>query len=287
MPDVPAEADRGSVEHPAPGDRFAWTRSAAMRIRGRRPPFALCYHGIGPVDRVADPHGLLVPETRFAEHLDQLLQQGHRLVGVDALWSAIEADPGVMAIGAITFDDGLAKTLETVVRMIAGRPVKVTAYIPPGLLGQPHPHLADGQRIVDAGQLRELAEVGVEIGAHSVDHSDLRTLDYAGALEQLRRSRGMLEDLLGRPVTGMAYPFGSFDEETMAAAQEAGYRTACACSGPGRWRGLALPREPVFPATSTRRLRLKIAGLYGPVHELQEARSRLSKRRRRPSDPGG
>jgi peptidoglycan/xylan/chitin deacetylase (PgdA/CDA1 family) len=127
---------------------------------------------------------------------------------------------------------------------------------------------------VDRAELLELAQRDLEIGAHSVDHADLRTLEDAAALDQLRRSRETLEDLLGRPVTTMAYPFGSFDARTMAAAGEAGYRTACGCSGPGPWTALALPREPVYPSTTPFRLRLKVAGLYGPGHAAARIRNR-------------
>lgn len=256
-------------------DRTAWLRWAATRARGERPPFALCYHGIGAPGPHGDPHGLLVPRALVSEHLDLLARQGYRLVGISALWDALRRDPRATGVGALTFDDGLVETLEAAVELVEGRDAVVTAYVPTGLMGRPHPHLGDGQRIADPVQVRELADAGVEVGAHSVDHFDLRSLPYAEVLDQLRRSRATLEDVLGRPVTSMAYPFGSFSDETIEAAREAGYETACACSGPGRWRALALPREPVFPATSARRLRLKVAGLYGPVHTLSEARHRF------------
>lgn len=249
---------------------------AAARIRGLRPPFALCYHGVGPPGRDGDPHGLMLPEERFAQHLDVLHRLGSRLIGAQVLADTIERDgvPGATGLGALTFDDGLAESMAAVARLVDGRDVTVTAFVPSGLLGRPHPHLAGGHRIVDRRQLLELADGGMEIGAHSVDHADLRTLPAAQALDQLRRSRATLEDILGQAVTGMAYPFGSFGAETIRLAREAGYRSAWACSGPGPWRALALPREPVFPTTGARRLRVKVAGLYGPVHAMQRWRSR-------------
>jgi len=249
---------------------------AAARARGLRPPFALCYHGVGAPRADGDPHGLMLAPERFSEHLDVLQGQGYRLVGAAALAGAIAVGgpAGSAGLGAITFDDGLAGSMATVAELVAGRDVTVTAFIPSGLLGRPHPHLSDGSRIVDRAQLLELAAGGMEIGAHSVDHPDLRTLPPAAALDQLRRSRAELEDILGRPVTGMAYPFGSFSAETQRLAGEAGYQSAWGCSGPAPWRALALPREPVFPTTGRRRLRVKVAGLYGPVHTLQRWRLR-------------
>ena len=62
----------------------------------------------------------------------------------------------------------------------------------------------------------------------------------------------------------------------MRAAEEAGYEVACACSGPGPWQPLSLPREPVYATTTSLRLRLKMAGLYGPAHALVGDRSRTT-----------
>ena len=130
-----------------------------------------------------------------------------------------------------------------------------------------------------AQELRELADAGLEVGAHSVDHVRLAKMPYAQALDQMRRSRATLEDLLEKPVTTMAYPFGSVSAETEHAASEAGYELACACSGPGPWLAHRLPREPVYSTASALRLRLKMAGLYGPVYTLGAARQ--ARRRRR------
>jgi peptidoglycan/xylan/chitin deacetylase (PgdA/CDA1 family) len=151
-------------------------------------------------------------------------------------------------------------------------------YVPTGLLGEPHPHI-DGERIMDAVAVRDLVSAGVEVGGHTVDHPRLTELCYDAALEQMRRSRVDLEQLLGLPVRSMAYPFGAYDAQTIRAAGAAGFETACACDGAGPWEPLRLPREPVFPSITTFRLRLKMAGLYGPASRVAEIRNRLFSRR--------
>jgi hypothetical protein len=265
-------------------DRSAWVGQSVAAARGRRPPFALCYHGVGP--RPEDPHGLFVGTAEFADHLDALLADGFRLVGVTELWRETmpaphtPTRPSAGGLGAITLDDGLADTLRAALPVARERGVTLTAYIPTGLMGRPHPHLPGGQRIVDAVELRELEAEGLEIGAHTVDHFNLSELSYADALDQLRRSRATLEDILGHEVTGMAYPFGVFTDATIEATQEAGYELACACNGPGRWLPLAIPREPVHPSTSVRRVRMKAAGLFGAVHAASGVRRRVRALRR-------
>ncbi len=257
----------------APG----WVSNAVRAATGGRPPFVLCYHGVGPASYAGD-HGLMIPVDLFERQLDVVVARGYRTMHVTELWDRIASGDDPQRLGALTIDDGLAASTAVMADILHRRGLTATVYIPTGLLGRQHPHLSSPARIVDRSGLLELARRGFEIGAHSVDHPDLRTVPQAMALEQLRRSRETLEDLLGKPVTTMAYPFGSFDAHTMATAEQAGYRTACACSGPGPWRALALPREPVYPSTTPFRLHLKIAGLYGPGHAAARIRNRAGGR---------
>ena len=250
-------------------DGVVGTFAAALwrAARRRRTPVALCYHGVGPRPADGDPHGLMVDREAFAAQLDTLIGTGYRLVTAAELWAAVAADGPDAADGlaAITFDDGLDETLDTAAGMLAERGGRGTAFVPSDLLGSPHPDLP-GHRIAGAAQLRELARAGMEIGSHSAGHHDLRLLAGDALERELADSRRGLEDVLGAPVAGIAYPYGGYTAATMAAARQAGYTYGCACSGPGPWRPFAVPREPVFPSTSTFRLRLKAAGLYGPVH---------------------
>ncbi len=249
-------------------------------VRGRRPPFALCYHGIGDLPPAQDPHGLMVTEAQFTDHVDVLLERGYRLVSAEALWAAVR-DGGVRGadgLGAVTFDDGLADTMHTAARVLEARGATATAFLAPGLFGADHPDLPPGHRILRADEVAPLEAAGVAIGAHSASHADLPALEDAAARAELRDSRAALEALLGHPVTTMAYPFGRHDARVRQATADAGYTVACACAGAGPWEALALPREPVFPSTSSARIRLKAAGLYGPLQAVSVGVARLRRR---------
>jgi peptidoglycan/xylan/chitin deacetylase (PgdA/CDA1 family) len=96
-------------------------------------------------------------------------------------------------------------------------------------------------------------------------------------LDQLSASRAFLENLLDQPIKTMAYPFGAFDANVIRAAAEAGYELACGCTGPAPWQPLSLPREPIFPNVTRLRLRLKMAGLFGPVHASRDLRKAVKR----------
>ena len=246
---------------------------------GYRYPFVLCYHLVSAAAPGRDPHGLFLSQARFAEHLDAIAGR-YELLTVGALWDRTHHGRGAAGCAAITFDDALASTARDAVPLLQERGMACSMFVPTGWMGRGHPDV-EGERILTAGEVRELADAGVEIGAHTVDHVRLSDLSFAQALDQLRRSRATLEDLVGKPVRTMAYPHGALTPESERAAAQAGYDVACACSGAGPWRPLSLPREPVFESTTKLRLRLKMAGLYGPVHRLADARGRAGRGRAR------
>jgi peptidoglycan/xylan/chitin deacetylase (PgdA/CDA1 family) len=83
-------------------------------------------------------------------------------------------------------------------------------------------------RCMTRDELRRAAETaGVEIGAHSVSHADLRGLAPQARLTEAAGSKQELECLIGRGVTAFAYPFGDYDVSTMTAVREAGFEVAC------------------------------------------------------------
>jgi len=256
------------------GAPVAWLGRALTSALGRRGPFVLCYHGVGEVTPESDPHGLFVSRELFTRHLDAIEEHGYRLLTVSELWRQLERDPQSRHIGAISFDDGLVKTVREAMPILHERKMPSSMYVPSGLLGGPHPDMAQ-ESIISNSELVDLAASGVEVGAHTVDHLMLTELSYSEMLDQLSRSRLTLGKLLSAEVSTMAYPFGALDEQTIRAASESGYETACGCSGPGPWQALNIPREPVFPATNTRRLTLKMTGLYGPVHRARKLQSKV------------
>lgn len=71
---------------------------------------------------------------------------------------------------------------------------------------------------------------GIEIGAHTVTHPILTSLDDASAMQEIRDSKRELEAIVGKPVTMFAYPNGKvgkdFDARHVAMVREAGFQAA-------------------------------------------------------------
>jgi peptidoglycan/xylan/chitin deacetylase (PgdA/CDA1 family) len=77
-------------------------------------------------------------------------------------------------------------------------------------------------------QVATLASSGlVEIGAHTVTHPPMTSLGPADQLREAAESRRRCEEIVGRPVTTFAYPYGDFDRAAASAVKEAGLLSAC------------------------------------------------------------
>ncbi|MEQ1678502.1 MAG: polysaccharide deacetylase family protein [Chitinophagaceae bacterium] len=73
-------------------------------------------------------------------------------------------------------------------------------------------------------QLRELSSSKwVTIGSHSQYHNDLAKLPAAVAQEDMIRSKHFLESITGKEIKAIAFPYGSYNPETINAAKAAGF----------------------------------------------------------------
>ena len=121
----------------------------------------------------------------------------------------------------VTIDDGDPSVLDAAVPVLQRHGLPAVLFT---IAGAP-----DGYRVMSDAQLRETAASGIEIGSHSLTHRSMARLPRTEAAHEARASRERLEDLLGRPVTAFAYPFGTrldYSAETTEVLREAGYRLA-------------------------------------------------------------
>lgn len=120
---------------------------------------------------------------------------------------------------------------------------------------------------MSADELRRLAAYEtIDIGAHTATHAALSSLGADAQLDELRSSREQLEALLGTPVPGVSYPYGTYAAETPEHAARAGFAYACT-SGRRPVSGgtslFELPRYPIgdWPAEElSARIRSWLAG---------------------------
>jgi peptidoglycan/xylan/chitin deacetylase (PgdA/CDA1 family) len=85
-------------------------------------------------------------------------------------------------------------------------------------------------KMMTPAQLIELEQLGIEIGAHTIDHPILKVLEKEQQRKQIQQSKLALEQWLGHEVKGFAYPNGKietdYDIATRNIVEECGFAYA-------------------------------------------------------------
>jgi peptidoglycan/xylan/chitin deacetylase (PgdA/CDA1 family) len=221
-----------------------------------RVPMILMYHGVAEV--AEDPNQLCVTPGRFAEQMTWLKEHGLRGVAIGTLVDAMRAGHQRGLIG-ITFDDGYVNVLETALPELLRHGFTASMYIISDLLGGSN-EWDEGPRwpLMSAGQVGELAAAGMEIGSHGATHVRLAGVGADRLQAEVGGSRATMSRLVGAPVRGFAYPYGSMDAKARQAVHDAGYDYACAVQTPMSELGImALPRVYVGQRDGARRMAVK------------------------------
>jgi peptidoglycan/xylan/chitin deacetylase (PgdA/CDA1 family) len=253
--------------------------------RAAPPPLALTYHGVAEVPLRRDPHRLFVRLRDLERQVARLQAWGYELVTFGEL-ARRHTEGRSRGCAALTFDDGLADTLHALAPILEAAFATATVFVASGRLGRPHPEVRSAP-VLSEEEVRELHTRGVEFGAHTVTHPDLTQLPYAEALQELAESKRVLEAILQAPVEVAAYPYGRANDQTRAAAREAGFSAACRTTGQGSWADpYDLPRQAMENRASLLGLRLKRDDRYERLMRLRAARAlrRVSRRVREAVD---
>jgi peptidoglycan/xylan/chitin deacetylase (PgdA/CDA1 family) len=235
------------------------------QIRRRR-AVVLGYHGIGESRRRDDLSMLLVAPDRFREQMELLLAAGFRFVTLAELARAAAGGVPPAGLAAVTFDDGMRNNHEVALPILNEYSIRASVYVTIGFIDGSSPWIGPGGdgAMMSREQVRELGEAGWELGAHTMTHPDLSTLDYDACLQEISDSRAALEGIGGRPVETFAYPFGRYGPQAVAAARDSGM-IAAVTTGSGSWAPYELTRAMIGAADPLPVMLLKLTDRYEPL----------------------
>jgi peptidoglycan/xylan/chitin deacetylase (PgdA/CDA1 family) len=138
----------------------------------------------------------------------------------------------------LTFDDGNVSDVSIVLPALLERGLTASFFIPAGRIG------AEG--FLSARNLVELHTEGMQVGSHGMRHRSWRRLDDAVLREEAFEAKDRIEQVLGSPVTSLAFPFGAYDRRGIRAAKACGFQRAYTCDpGPANPRAWLQPRTSI------------------------------------------
>lgn len=141
----------------------------------------------------------------------------------------------------LTFDDGYADNFFYAYPLLLEHGLRGTFFIVSGLVGR--------EDYMTWEQIAQMADRGMELGAHSDSHVDLRLWDTDRVVFEVLRPKEAIQNATGQEVRFFSYPSGRYEERTQRIVASAGYWGAVTTE-----HGALISRENLF---SMPRLRVR------------------------------
>ena len=174
----------------------------------------------------------VVRPADFAAQMDHLAVEGYQpITALDLARKRAACDRLARPV-VLTFDDAFTDFETVVMPILQKHRFPATLYVPTAYAGRTaswlHDCNEDQRPILSWRALRDIVSAGIEVASHSHTHPQLDRIPLPLVRDEVRRSRQILENNLGVPIEGFAYPFGYWNRNVRFSVSAAGYSYACA-----------------------------------------------------------
>ncbi|MBI3649756.1 MAG: polysaccharide deacetylase family protein [Acidobacteria bacterium] len=187
----------------------------------------------------------VIAETVFKNQMLTLKQQGFSGINVSQALTSKVSGPQTIVL---TFDDGCETDLIAAAPILKEFNFTATFYVIGGWIGR--------KGYLAKSQVRELADLGFEIGSHSMTHQYLTDINRTDLKHEIADSKDLLEQLSGRSVQHFSCPGGRWNPLVAESVASHGY-LSMATSRIGTNQPLAHPfslsRISIVRSTTTKR----------------------------------
>lgn len=202
------------------------------------------------------PANIDISPQRFETHLQWLSKRRERVVPLRKFFSA----PEEKNLLAITFDDGFRDNLTVALPLLEKYNLPATVFVTADLIGK--------EKYLSSEELQTLASHPlVTIGSHGFHHLHLTTLSEDEVLFELTESKKILEEIIGKTVDLLAYPYGDCNAKVEKLSEKCGYAAAWSV-----WNGQNTPfsrwRVPLGRNDNLLRFIAKVSPFYFPVKQI-------------------
>lgn len=178
---------------------------------------------------------LRIPKDKFREQMKYLKDNGYTPLSLDELYSHMvngTAVPDKTIV--ITLDDGYSDNYTNAYPVLREFGFKATVFIITNTV-------EGGGSYLNAEQIKEMDKNGIDMESHTVSHPRLNELSYDKQMSEMKESKEYLEKLLNKDINYIAYPYGNFNENTLKAVEEIGYKMAVSTKS-----GLAAKSDGIY-----------------------------------------
>lgn len=164
-----------------------------------------------------------ISRASFTRLLDVLEADGYTTTTFEELQRKSRKNKQVV----ITFDDCPRHLWDFAIPELQRRNMKAVFYMPTAYMdGVNEWDTAQGKpavQLMNKEEIEKLDDIGMEVGSHAHKHIRLDEVNTAEVKENLTTSKRILEEIIGKPIISIAYPFGAIPANNKVLLKEAGY----------------------------------------------------------------
>lgn len=227
------------------------------------PPIFMLHHvSDDPSHASLKPYS--ISHDSFLRLLDYLQQHQFATIGFEELQHK-KRNAWFKKQVILTFDDCPKHLWDFAIPELLKRNMKAVFYMPTAHLGELNNwDIQEGRKAVhlmDESDLRNLVAIGMEVGSHAHQHVRMNALSFEEVELSLIQSKKTLENITGKEVISMAYPFGEVPLNFEKVIYQAGYQYALSIFYP-RSHLYALRRIIYHDGDNIKTIRFKVSILY-------------------------
>jgi peptidoglycan/xylan/chitin deacetylase (PgdA/CDA1 family) len=172
-----------------------------------------------------------VSVANFSSQITWLQENGYTFIGLESNLSSYLRDvllPQKLIV--LTFDDGYSDNYTNALPVLRQRGIPATFFLVVGHIGGTSKWRQGSLSttpLLNWRQVREMDQMGMRFGSHTMNHQDLTALTSQTLSLELSQSRKELEHALGKTVDIFSYPYSRCNSLTTAYLKSHGYRLAC------------------------------------------------------------
>lgn len=187
----------------------------------------LMYHSISNNSASEGLTALRITQDSFNDQMKYLKDNGYYTLTMDEINDFITKNKPIPEKSvALTFDDGYEDNYTNVYPVLKQYGFKATIFVVASSVDKNSEYLT-------SAQLKEMQSNGIDIESGTNENIKLADLTSSQQLKNLQSAKQTLETILNKKVNYVSYPFGSYNANTLDAANKAGYLLGL--SRDGKW----------------------------------------------------
>jgi peptidoglycan/xylan/chitin deacetylase (PgdA/CDA1 family)/UDP-N-acetylglucosamine:LPS N-acetylglucosamine transferase len=239
----------------------------------------LMYHRVVPEALAQSHHGIWVTAQSFEQQLRSLKRRGYTSItfGQYHLFLSGEFTLPLRPI-ILSFDDGYEDNYTCAFPLLKNHGFSSVIFLVTDTAHRTNFWDEDEPQVplMNNKHIDEMSSAGIEFGSHTVTHPDLAHCSPEKMRNELVESKQRIEQLIGKEVISVAYPYGSLNDTIKAAAAETGYTFGVATnSGPAKFAKdfFEIRRTQIFPWTGSYGFWKKTQPWYGRYKQRKTTRA--------------